>query len=78
MQLKDPTLLKSQSYIDGQWVGEGADPVDNPATGEVLGKVPAMARRKPARRSTRRRPPSGRGRGSSPRSARRSCANGSS
>ncbi len=40
MQLKDPTLLKSQSYINGQWIGEGADAVNNPATGELLAKVP--------------------------------------
>ncbi len=40
LQLKDPSLLKSQSYVNGQWIGEGVDPVDNPATGEVLGKVP--------------------------------------
>jgi succinate-semialdehyde dehydrogenase/glutarate-semialdehyde dehydrogenase len=40
MKLNDPTLLKSQSYINGQWVGQGVDPVENPATGEVIGKVP--------------------------------------
>jgi succinate-semialdehyde dehydrogenase / glutarate-semialdehyde dehydrogenase len=40
MKLNDPTLLKSQSYINGQWVGAGVDAVNNPATGELLGKVP--------------------------------------
>ncbi|MGL4441130.1 MAG: aldehyde dehydrogenase family protein, partial [Bosea sp. (in: a-proteobacteria)] len=40
MKLNDPTLLKSQSYINGQWVGEGTEPVNNPATGELIGKVP--------------------------------------
>jgi succinate-semialdehyde dehydrogenase/glutarate-semialdehyde dehydrogenase len=40
MKLNDPTLLKSQSYINGQWVGQGVDAVENPATGEVIGKVP--------------------------------------
>jgi succinate-semialdehyde dehydrogenase / glutarate-semialdehyde dehydrogenase len=40
--LNDPSLLKSQCYVNGQWVGEGAAIVDNPATGEVLAKVPEM------------------------------------
>ncbi len=40
LQLKDPTLLKSQSYINGAWVGDGVDPVNNPATGDVLARVP--------------------------------------
>ncbi len=40
MPLKDPTLLKSQSYINGVWTGTGVDPVDNPATGAVLSHVP--------------------------------------
>jgi succinate-semialdehyde dehydrogenase / glutarate-semialdehyde dehydrogenase len=34
------TLLKRQNYIDGQWVGEPALPVTNPATGEEIAKVP--------------------------------------
>ena len=34
------TLLKRQNYIDGQWVGEPALPVTNPATGEEI-KIPA-------------------------------------
>jgi succinate-semialdehyde dehydrogenase / glutarate-semialdehyde dehydrogenase len=42
LTLKDPTLLKSQCYVNGQWVGQGVDKVDNPATGEVLSTVPAM------------------------------------
>jgi succinate-semialdehyde dehydrogenase / glutarate-semialdehyde dehydrogenase len=42
LQLKDPTLLKSQCYVNGQWVGAGAADVDNPATGEVLAQVPHM------------------------------------
>ncbi len=40
LALKDPSLLKSQSYLNGQWIGEGADPVHNPATGERIGAVP--------------------------------------
>jgi succinate-semialdehyde dehydrogenase / glutarate-semialdehyde dehydrogenase len=42
LALKDPSLLKSQCYVDGKWVGDGAAIVDNPATGEVLAKVPEM------------------------------------
>jgi succinate-semialdehyde dehydrogenase / glutarate-semialdehyde dehydrogenase len=42
LTLKDPTLLKSACYINGAWVGKGTDPVDNPATGDVLSKVPKM------------------------------------
>ncbi len=40
--LKDPSLLKSQNYINGGWMGAGADPVENPATGEVLSSVPHL------------------------------------
>ena len=43
MELKDQGLLKSQCYIDGQWVGADSGAsllVDNPATGEALGSVP--------------------------------------
>ncbi|MCE9665593.1 NAD-dependent succinate-semialdehyde dehydrogenase [Halomonas sp. M5N1S17] len=42
MQLKDPGLLKTQAYIDGQWVaGTDGDSfeVTNPATGDVIAKV---------------------------------------
>ncbi len=45
LSLKDPSLLKQQGYIDGQWVdadsGETID-VTNPATGEVIATVPKM------------------------------------
>ncbi|KAG6334096.1 hypothetical protein ID866_4988 [Astraeus odoratus] len=43
--LKDPSLIKTQGYIDGKWVDaeDGATiPVANPATGEELGTVPEM------------------------------------
>ena len=39
LSLSDPTLLKSQAYVNGQWVDadDGATfPVTNPATGEVI------------------------------------------
>jgi succinate-semialdehyde dehydrogenase/glutarate-semialdehyde dehydrogenase len=45
MQLKDPSLLRQQAYVNGQWVdadnGESFA-VTNPATGEKLGTVPNM------------------------------------
>ena len=40
LKLNDPSLLKFQCYVNGVWTGDGVDTVDNPATGEVLGKVP--------------------------------------
>src|SRR5271165_2820438 len=40
MKLADPTLLKSQCLIDGAWVGDGVDPIVNPATGALIAKVP--------------------------------------
>jgi succinate-semialdehyde dehydrogenase / glutarate-semialdehyde dehydrogenase len=36
------SLLKSQAYIDGQWVGEPELPVTNPATGDEIAKVPLL------------------------------------
>lgn len=45
LTLKDPTLLRAQAYIDGEWVdadsGATID-VTNPATGAVVGTVPKM------------------------------------
>ncbi len=45
LELKDPSLFRQANFIDGKWVeadsGKTFDVV-NPATGEVLGKVPAM------------------------------------
>ncbi|SBT10502.1 succinate-semialdehyde dehydrogenase [Candidatus Propionivibrio aalborgensis] len=45
MYLADPRLLRSNCFIDGRW--EAADdggvlPVNNPATGELIGEVPMM------------------------------------
>ncbi|ELX11727.1 succinate-semialdehyde dehydrogenase [Janthinobacterium sp. HH01] len=45
LQLKDPTLLRQQAYIDGAWLDadNGATlAVTNPATGEQLGTIPLM------------------------------------
>jgi succinate-semialdehyde dehydrogenase / glutarate-semialdehyde dehydrogenase len=45
MQLKDPSLLRTQAYVNGEWTsadsGNSHD-VHNPATGEKLGTVPDM------------------------------------
>jgi succinate-semialdehyde dehydrogenase/glutarate-semialdehyde dehydrogenase len=40
MKLKDPTLLKEQCYVDGAWIGAPETEVTNPATGEVIARVP--------------------------------------
>lgn len=45
MQLKDPTLLRQQAYINGQWCNADSGEtcaVTNPATGEAIGVVPKM------------------------------------
>ncbi|MRW90120.1 NADP-dependent succinate-semialdehyde dehydrogenase [Duganella sp. FT80W] len=45
LQLKDPSLLRQQAYLNGQWsdADNGATlAVTNPATGEQLGTVPLM------------------------------------
>ena len=45
LQLKDPSLLRQQAHINGQWVDadNGATvAVTNPATGEQIGTVPVM------------------------------------
>ena len=40
LTLRDPTLLMDRCYVGGAWTGEPADTVDNPATGEILSRVP--------------------------------------
>ena len=42
--LKDMKLFRQACYLDGQWIqGTGATiSVDNPATGEIIGKVPKL------------------------------------
>jgi len=40
--LKDATLLRSQAYIDGEFIGEPTLPVNNPATGEIIARVPGF------------------------------------
>ncbi|BEV14098.1 NADP-dependent succinate-semialdehyde dehydrogenase [Herbaspirillum sp. DW155] len=44
-QLKDPSLLRQQAYLDGQWCDAdqgGKLEVHNPANGTLLGSVPMM------------------------------------
>jgi succinate-semialdehyde dehydrogenase/glutarate-semialdehyde dehydrogenase len=42
MDKKVITLLKTQAYIDGSWVGTPQTPVIDPATGEEIARVPAL------------------------------------
>jgi succinate-semialdehyde dehydrogenase / glutarate-semialdehyde dehydrogenase len=45
LQLKDPSLLRQQAYLNGQWCNadDGSSfAVTNPATGEIIGTVPNM------------------------------------
>lgn len=46
MQLKNPQLFRQQAYIDGLWLDADSGQtitVTNPATGDILGRVPKMA-----------------------------------
>lgn len=40
LPLSDPALLIQGCYVGGAFVGEGVDPVENPATGETIARVP--------------------------------------
>ena len=47
MKLKDPALFHQQCYIQGQWVDadqSATTQINNPATGAILGTVPALGR----------------------------------
>jgi len=41
LNLKDPTLLKTRNFIDGEWVAGGAGTIDvqNPANGETVATI---------------------------------------
>src|SRR6266851_417521 len=44
-ELKDARLFREACYLDGQWVQAASGKtinVDNPATGEIIGKVPKL------------------------------------
>jgi succinate-semialdehyde dehydrogenase/glutarate-semialdehyde dehydrogenase len=52
LMLKDPTLLRQQSFINGEWCAAddaSTIKVSNPATGESLGSVPHMGAAETAR-----------------------------
>jgi succinate-semialdehyde dehydrogenase/glutarate-semialdehyde dehydrogenase len=40
MQLKDKSLLVERCLVGGKWSGTPADPIHNPATGEMIARVP--------------------------------------
>jgi succinate-semialdehyde dehydrogenase/glutarate-semialdehyde dehydrogenase len=42
MQLKAPSIMKDQCLIGGKWTGTPRLDVTNPATGEVIGRVPDL------------------------------------
>ncbi|HEX3349170.1 MAG TPA: NADP-dependent succinate-semialdehyde dehydrogenase [Acetobacteraceae bacterium] len=45
LPLKDPTLFRQANLVDGRWIEADSGktiPVRNPATGEVIGEVPAL------------------------------------
>jgi succinate-semialdehyde dehydrogenase/glutarate-semialdehyde dehydrogenase len=45
LALKDPTLFRQANCIDGKWVQADSGKtlaVKNPATGEIVGEVPAL------------------------------------
>jgi succinate-semialdehyde dehydrogenase/glutarate-semialdehyde dehydrogenase len=46
LELKDPRLFREACYVDGSWVSAASGQtfeVDNPATGEIIGRVPKMS-----------------------------------
>jgi succinate-semialdehyde dehydrogenase/glutarate-semialdehyde dehydrogenase len=42
LTLADKALLRAQCFVDGAWIGAGTIAVDDPATGETLGRVPSL------------------------------------
>lgn len=40
LTLADPNLLRSGCFVAGEWVGTPELAIDNPATGEIVGRVP--------------------------------------
>jgi succinate-semialdehyde dehydrogenase/glutarate-semialdehyde dehydrogenase len=49
LSLQDAALLREQAYVDGAWTGEPSVPVTDPATGEVLARVPNLGAAKARR-----------------------------
>src|SRR6476469_7383550 len=48
LKLADPSLLVDRCYVAGAWTGEPVQAVLNPATGEVVGRVPRFGARETA------------------------------
>ena len=44
MKLNDPSILRDSCYINGEWCGDPAIPVTNPASGETLASVPRFGK----------------------------------
>ena len=42
MKLSDPSLMRSQCLIDGQWIGAAEEAIFDPATGLEIGRVPYL------------------------------------
>ena len=56
-RLRDPELFRQACFVNGQWIaaaGGASIPVDNPATGEIIGSVPKLGRAETAERHRRR------------------------
>lgn len=45
MKLNEPSILRDICYINGEWLGSGEIPIKNPATGEIIGKVPRFGKK---------------------------------
>jgi succinate-semialdehyde dehydrogenase / glutarate-semialdehyde dehydrogenase len=42
MKLEDAFLLREQCYVGGAWIGSPTEPVQNPATGDLIARVPNL------------------------------------
>jgi len=45
VKLDDPSLFREQCYVDGEWIAAASGrviEVNNPATNESIGSVPAL------------------------------------
>lgn len=56
-RLADPSLLSTECFVDGAWIGAGSGAFDvtSPSTGEVIASVPSLGglkQLKPLRRHT--------------------------
>jgi succinate-semialdehyde dehydrogenase/glutarate-semialdehyde dehydrogenase len=46
--LNDKSLIRSQCFVNGSWIGTPVDPVENPATGQTLARVPRFGAKETA------------------------------